>query len=166
MDINKTEWKGLDQAFFCDFAETETFTESLDMKSENVERFYLTFDEFFKLGAKAFFCDFAETETFTESLARQNTKSQKILDIMRDFMYYRLDSFEIEELKESLMPATMRADVTHIVKPWFDRGRQEGELRKAIETARIMVARGMDISLIEDLTGLTKQQLRKHGITQ
>jgi len=76
------------------------------------------------------------------------------------------------------MPATMRADVTHIVKPWFDqgmqegiqkgiqKGKQEGELSKALETARNMVARGMDISLIEDLTGLTKQQLREHGIIQ
>jgi len=149
VDLNKTELKGVDQAFFRDFA---------------------------------------ETEAFKESLFRKNAESQKILDILHDYIYLRIDNFEGEEFKEFIMPATMRADVTRIAKPWFDKGKQEGrqegrqegkqegkqeglqegaregELQAKLATARNMLARKMEISLIKDLTGLTEHQLRENGI--
>ncbi len=46
---------------------------------------------------QAFFCDFAQTETITESLSKQNSESKKILAILHNFIYHRVDSFEVEE---------------------------------------------------------------------
>ncbi len=48
-------------------------------------------------------------------------------------------------------------------KGWQE-GRQEGELRKALDTSRIMLSRNMELSLILEITGLTESQLREHGI--
>jgi predicted transposase/invertase (TIGR01784 family) len=45
-----------------------------------------------------------------------------------------------------------------------EEGREEGELRKALQTARNMLSRNMDVSLIVELTGLTEEQLRESGI--
>lgn len=42
-----------------------------------------------------------------------------------------------------------------------ERGREEGEFRKACETARNLFLKGMDIVFIQDVTGLSYEQLEK-----
>ncbi len=62
------------------------------------------------------------------------------------------------------MPATMRADITKLVKPWFDKGMQQGELHKALETARNMLSMGLSVDMITRATGLTEKNLRENKI--
>lgn len=130
---------------------------------------------------QTFFRDFAETRSFKESLQNFHLKQeQKILDILQEFIYLRIESFENAKFEDFFMPATMKADITELVKPWYDRGieegieegiqkgklegKLEGELKKALETARHMLSRNMDISLVCEITGLTEEQLREHKI--
>ena len=40
-------------------------------------------------------------------------------------------------------------------------GREEGEFRKACETARNLFLKGMDIVFVQDVTGLSYEQLEK-----
>ncbi len=42
-----------------------------------------------------------------------------------------------------------------------ERGREEGEMRKACETARNLFLKGMDIVFVQDVTGLSYEQLEK-----
>ena len=46
----------------------------------------------------------------------------------------------------------------------LEEGREEGELKKAIETARKMHEKGFSSSEIQEITGLSEDQLRENGI--
>jgi len=46
----------------------------------------------------------------------------------------------------------------------IEKGREEGELKKAIETARKMLEKGFSVSEIQEITGLSEDQLKENGI--
>jgi predicted transposase/invertase (TIGR01784 family) len=46
----------------------------------------------------------------------------------------------------------------------YERAVEEGELKKALETARKMLEKGFSLSEIQDITGLTDDQLKENGI--
>ncbi len=50
------------------------------------------------------------------------------------------------------------------IEKGMEKSMLQGELRKALETARKMLARDLNLSLVLDVTGLTEAQLREHGI--
>jgi predicted transposase/invertase (TIGR01784 family) len=46
----------------------------------------------------------------------------------------------------------------------YERALEEGELKKAIETARKMLEKGFSVSEIQDITGLSDNQLKENGV--
>ena len=46
----------------------------------------------------------------------------------------------------------------------YERAVEEGELKKALETARKMLEKGFSLSEIQEITGLTDDQLKENGI--
>ncbi len=46
----------------------------------------------------------------------------------------------------------------------IEKGMQQGELRKALQTARNMLAEGDALAKVLRITGLTEEQLREHGV--
>jgi predicted transposase/invertase (TIGR01784 family) len=66
------------------------------------------------------------------------------------------------------MPKVYEADITELVKPHYEKGLQEGKLEgkleAKIETAKKLIQKGIDIKIIMEATGLSKSDLKKHGI--
>jgi len=70
------------------------------------------------------------------------------------------------------MPKVYEADITELVKPHYEKGLQEGlqqglqvgEFKAKIETAKKLIQKGIDIKIIMEVTGLSKSDLKKHGI--
>ena len=102
--------------------------------------------------------------------ARPQNHRGKILDRLREVLYTRILEFEpeLESNLEDFMATSMKIDVTDLVKPYYDKGVEEGKLEgKAegkLEDARMMHGEGMEPALIRKITGLTEEQLRKAGI--
>ena len=46
----------------------------------------------------------------------------------------------------------------------YERAFEDGEINKALETARRMKEKGFSITEIEEITGLSEDQLRENGI--
>ena len=46
----------------------------------------------------------------------------------------------------------------------YERALEDGKLEKAIETARKMLEKGFSVSEIQDITGLSDNQLKENGI--
>ena len=46
----------------------------------------------------------------------------------------------------------------------LEEGREEGELKKAIEAARKMLEKEFSVSEIQEITGLSEDQLKENGI--
>lgn len=110
---------------------------------------------------QTFFRDFAETQSFKESLEISRPKyDQKILDILQEFIYLRIESFEDAKFEEFNMPATMKADITELVKPWYE----QGELHSKLETARKMLEENTPLDFVLRVTGLSEEQLRENRI--
>ncbi|HRP68666.1 MAG TPA: hypothetical protein PLY93_03975 [Turneriella sp.] len=70
------------------------------------------------------------------------------------------------------MPKTLEADVTDMVKPYYERGLERGiekGLKRGIEktkleTARRMFAKGLSLHDILEITGLSPADLRAAGL--
>jgi predicted transposase/invertase (TIGR01784 family) len=45
----------------------------------------------------------------------------------------------------------------------YERALEEGELKKALETARKMLEKGFSVSEIQEITGLSEDQLKEKG---
>ena len=58
------------------------------------------------------------------------------------------------------MPLAMKADITGMVEPYYEKGKIEGK----IEDARKFLELGVKIEIIEKATGLSKKELKKYGI--
>ena len=52
-------------------------------------------------------------------------------------------------------------DLKNVVDTSFDEGKAEGKAEGKVEVARQMKAKGMDISLISELTGLTEEEIER-----
>jgi predicted transposase/invertase (TIGR01784 family) len=82
------------------------------------------------------------------------------------------------------MPKVYEADITELVKLHYEKGLQEGlqqgikeglqkglqeglekgEFKAKIKTAKKLIQKGIDIKIIMEATGLSKSDLKKHGI--
>ena len=90
--------------------------------------------------------------------------SQNILDILSKGLNFRYRHFEGGRAMGAV------ADVTDIVLPKIEeaekKGRKEGKEEGKLETASVMDKKGYPLDDIVEITGLTKEQLRKAGISQ
>ena len=106
------------------------------------------------------------------------------LDIIRELLYVRLKNFESTELLENLMATKTEADITYLVKPYYDKGLKEGErkgkregeregIRKGerkgkregkLEAARKLLEAGQSIDFVKRITELTQTELREAGL--
>ena len=95
------------------------------------------------------------------------SESQNILDILSEGLNFRYRHFEGEK------PMGAVADVTDIVLPkieyaerkGIEKGIEEGIEKGKLETARVMDKKGYPLDDIIEITGLTKEQLKKAGIS-
>ncbi len=78
----------------------------------------------------------------------------------------KIPVLKISALMEEFMLTTAERIRAAGKQEGIQQGMQQGELLKALATARNMLARHMDITLIVELTGLSEQQLREHNIIQ
>ena len=89
--------------------------------------------------------------------------SQNILDILLEGLNFRYRHFEGER------PMGAVADVTDIVLPKIEeaerKGIEEGKKEGKLETARVMDKKGYPFDDVIEITGLTKDQLKKAGIS-
>ena len=92
-----------------------------------------------------------------------STEKSKMVDIEEEMLDYifrsRLESRElVEEVimgKQKTMTLYERA---------LEEGREEGQLKNKLETARKLVYKGFSVSEIQDITGLSEDELRENGI--
>ena len=107
-----------------------------------------------------------EVQRFLEK--KHGRERRKLIDILRELLYVRLRNFESVDLREELMATKMVADITDMVKPYYDKGldkgKREGKREGKLETARNMLAEGMELKLVKKITGLTEKQLRAAGL--
>ena len=86
-------------------------------------------------------------------------EESKKIDLEEDMLDYifrsRLDS---RELVEEIIMGKQKTMTL------YERALEEGELKKAIETARKMLEKGFSVSEIQGITGLSEDQLRENGI--
>ena len=99
----------------------------------------------------------------------QDTTQSKRIDTIKKIIYHRVASFEKDpEIRRKYMATVYEADITDLVKPHLENakkeGKLEGKLEKALETARKMKEKGFTLSEIEEITGLSEDQLRENGI--
>lgn len=113
-----------------------------------------------------FLKDFADTEAFRESIRfQQNVKvSRKIFDILKEFLYIRINSFETTEFREVNMPVAMKADITDMVLPFVEKAEKKGKREGKLEAARAMKKKGFSNELISEIVGLSIKELKKRGI--
>jgi len=68
------------------------------------------------------------------------------------------------------MPTKMVGEITDLVKPHYDRGKQEGKnegrLEGKLESARNLLKLGVDLKTVLKATGLKKSDLVKAGILE
>ncbi|GIX43206.1 MAG: hypothetical protein KatS3mg129_2939 [Leptospiraceae bacterium] len=101
-----------------------------------------------------------------------------MIALLHEMYYVRYSNFE-KQLPEGIkMPKVYEADITDLVKPHYEKGLQEGlqkgkleglqegQLKAKIETAKKMKKEGLSIDLIVKITGLSKKDLKKYGITE
>ncbi|NBU97215.1 MAG: Rpn family recombination-promoting nuclease/putative transposase [Spirochaetia bacterium] len=85
----------------------------------------------------------------------EKTKRIDLEEEMLDYIF-RSRTEENDFLEEAIMGKK--------VLTAYERALEEGELKKALETARKMLEKGFSISEIQDITGLMDDQLKENGI--
>ena len=94
------------------------------------------------------------------SQKRGKPMGRKLLDKLREMLYIRIRSFENEADWRELMPVTYEADITDMVKPYYEQGIEKGKL----EAAKGMLDAGADVDFVCKATGLRRKQLKEAGL--
>jgi predicted transposase/invertase (TIGR01784 family) len=88
-------------------------------------------------------------------------------------MKMRVATFEKDiNIRRQFMASSKLADIREFIKPvYFEglekgklEGKQEGKLEGKLETARLMKAKNLELSLILEFTGLSESKLKENGI--
>jgi predicted transposase/invertase (TIGR01784 family) len=86
----------------------------------------------------------------------------KKIDLEEDILDYIFRSRT--EDNDFLEEAIMGRKVLTAYERALEEGREEGELKKALETARKMLEKEFSVSEIQEITGLSEDQLKENGI--
>ncbi|MCC5814663.1 MAG: hypothetical protein JJT78_07905 [Leptospira sp.] len=80
--------------------------------------------------------------------------------------FHILEAYSADEEKRRQVEEKLRndRDYQYDMAAQFEKGELKGERKKALETARLMKAEGMENSLILRITGLSESQLKENGI--
>lgn len=77
-----------------------------------------------------------------------------------------LEFYSADPEKRRLLEERMNSDrdFAYEMAAQYERGEEKGIEKKALEDARLMKARGLELSLILEITGLSESQLKENGI--
>ena len=89
-------------------------------------------------------------------------EESKKIDLEEDMLDYIFRS-RLEE-NTILEEAIMGKKVLTAYERALEEGREEGQLKNKLETARKMLYKGFSVSEIQDITGLSEEELRENGI--
>jgi predicted transposase/invertase (TIGR01784 family) len=89
-------------------------------------------------------------------------EESKKIDLEEDMLDYIFRSRT--EDNDFLEEAIMGRKVLTAYERALEEGREEGELKKALETARKMLEKEFSVSEIQEITGLSEDQLKENGI--
>jgi predicted transposase/invertase (TIGR01784 family) len=92
-------------------------------------------------------------------------KFERIPEKIKDKIFQKLfktaelAKFSLDELKEYEASMNAYRDIKNSVDTAFEKGIEKGERKKAIKVAKKMIAKGLEASLIAEMTGLTKKEI-------
>jgi len=93
----------------------------------------------------------------------EDSKKIDLEEEMLDYIFRsRLESREL--VKEVIMGRKVLTAYERAFEDGIEKGREEGGLIKALKTARKMREKAFSISEIQEITGLSEDQLRENGI--
>ena len=93
-------------------------------------------------------------------------EESKRIDLEEDMLDYifRSRTEDIDFLEEAVMGRKVLTAYERALEEGIEKGREEGELKKALETARRMSDERFNPEQIIRITGLSEDQLKENGI--
>jgi len=82
---------------------------------------------------------------------------------MLDYIF-RSRTEDNDFLEEAIMGRKVLTAYERALEEGIEKGREEGEFRNRLDTARKMLVKGLSVSEILEITGLSEVQLRENGI--
>lgn len=117
---------------------------------------------------RKFLANFSTDEKFYELIGLTEKERKEIDEVLPYIKMRATDPTIPKNIKESIMKNQAVLDITELARPVYEKGRLEGKIEGKsegkLEDARLMKAKGLELSLILEITGFTKDQLKEHGI--
>lgn len=121
---------------------------------------------------RLFLASFSSDKKFYELLNLERSEELEVqnqVDKVLPYMKMRVAAFEKDEdIRRQFMASVDVADIRELVKPVYfqglEEGKLEGKMEGKLETARLMRAKGMVLSDIVEMTGLTETELKENDI--
>ncbi len=90
----------------------------------------------------------------------------KRIDLEEEMLDYifRSRTEDNDFLEEAIMGRKVLTAYERALEEGIEKGREEGEFRNKLDTARKMLEKGFSASEIQEITGLSEDQLRENGI--
>jgi predicted transposase/invertase (TIGR01784 family) len=93
-------------------------------------------------------------------------EESKRIDLEEEMLDYifRSRTEDNDFLEEAIMGRKVLTAYERALEEGIEKGREEGEFRNRLDTARKMLMKGFSASEILEITGLSEEQLRENGI--
>ena len=90
-------------------------------------------------------------------------KGLKFLEAVVRYLLSNLESETTEIIKKSIEGISVEGvkTVMTIAESLIEKGIEKGERKKAIDTAKRMLAQGFDVAIISKITDLTEEEIKK-----
>jgi predicted transposase/invertase (TIGR01784 family) len=88
-------------------------------------------------------------------------KEPNMANAFKILEYYSSDPEKRQQLEERMHADR---DFAYEMVAQFEKGSEKGKIEGKIEDARMMKEKGLDLSLILEITGLSESQLKENGI--
>jgi predicted transposase/invertase (TIGR01784 family) len=90
----------------------------------------------------------------------------KRIDLEEEMLDYifRSRTEDNDFLEEAIMGRKVLTAYERALEEGIEKGREEGEFRNRLDTARKMLVKGFSASEIQEITGLSEDQLKENGI--
>ena len=93
----------------------------------------------------------------------EEVKKVDLIDNMQDYLFKSRNE-DHKQLEEAIMGKRVLTAYERTLEEGIGIGKLEGEMNTKLETARRMKDKGFLVSEIEEITGLSEDQLRENGI--
>jgi len=93
----------------------------------------------------------------------EDSKKVDFDEEMLDYIF-RSRTEDNDFLEEAIMGRKVLTAYERALEEGIEKGREEGEFRNRLDTARKMLVKGFSASEILEITGLSEDQLRENGI--